>query len=364
MIGRRGCYAMGVRAAVVLLGTALALAPAPALAAAGDRHQELVRRVIEQHLLPRFAALTQAAAKLPPAVQTVCTTSDGEAEQRLRGAFRDTVAALAAVDFYRFGPLAEQGRRERLAFWPDPRGAMSRQLRALLAAGDAALLQSDGIVKQSAAVQGLPALEVLIAAKDPALDASASSAYRCDLAQAIARNVAALTAETELAWTSPGGMRDKMLGAGPGHDTYKTHAEAAAELLKSLLTGLQAVAELQIKPRLEPRARVSNGPYAKLGLEREIYSAAVTSLQELYAGLDLESNLAPDKAWMKNWAHGAWRAMQQSDGMGGAARGVEPGAAPSLKEVASRIGGLRQLIGREMSNAAGIAIGFNELDGD
>lgn len=327
-------------------------------------HATLNARVIDKHVVPRFEALGQAAAKMALPIAEFCATGAPEAGAKVRTAFRDTVAALAAVDFYRFGPLAEQGRREKLAFWPDPRGVVARQLRQLSAAAAPAVLEPGAMSRQSAALQGLPALELVIVDETVPLGTTPEAQFRCRLAEAIARNVAALAQDTLQAWTAPDGMRTKMLSAGPDHPMYKTHAEASAEFVKALLTGLQVVAELQLKPRVAAKGPGSKGPYGKLGLERDVYAAAVESLRELYSLIDFEAQLAADKRWMKNWASGSWRAMVMSDGMGGPGKGVAAADAPSLKEVVSRIGGVRMLIGREMANASGIAIGFNELDGD
>lgn len=340
---------------------------APAIAAAetpGDPHAAVVVRVVDKHLIPRFEALAQSAGQMAPALQGLCATGSADAREKVRKAFRDTASSLAAVDFYRFGPLAEQGRREKLAFWPDPRGTVARQLRQLTAASDASVLEPGAIARQSAALQGLPALELLITDDTVPLGATAEAQFRCKLAQAIAANTAALATAVHQAWTGPEGMRAEMLSAGPANPIYKTHAEAAAELVKSLLTGLQVVAELQLKPRIDGKGPGSKGPYGKLGLERDVYTAAVESLRELYSLIDFEARLPSDKSWMKNWAKGSWRALAMSDGMGGPGKDIPQADAPKLKEVVSRIGGIRMLIGREMANASGIAIGFNELDGD
>lgn len=348
--------------AIAAMWTASALlAVDSSSASTQEGHARLVERVLVEHAVPGFSALNDAASKLPEAVKIGC--EPGGDTSRARDAFQKAGEALAAVDFYRFGPLAEKGRRERMAFWPDPRGVVARQVRLAIAAKDPALITPGAISQQSAALQGLPALEVLLSSMD-ARSSDDASGYACSLAVAIAQNIAALAAETFAAWSRDGGTRDEMLAAADMNNTYKTHGEAAAELLKSLLTGLQTVAELQLKPRLDNAKRATSGPYAKLGLQRQIYASATQSLRKLYDLMQLEDALAPEKAWIKNWAGGTWRAIAMSDGMGGGASGVSAKDAPKLTEVVSRIGGLRMLIGKEMSVAAGVTIGFNELDGD
>lgn len=342
---------------------ALLLPQPPAVAAVTDQDQaKLVERVIDKHLLPAFVALKAATAAVAPAVAEVCVSGSDEARSKLRGRFGEAADAVAAVDFYRFGPLAAHGRRERLAFWPDPRGFVARQMRMVLTAKDPALLRPGALAAQSAAVQGLPALEWLMTDQDHPLGPGDSAAYACGLAGAIAANIATVADENLAEWSN--GERSKLTETGPQNDTYKSHAEAAAEFIKAILTGLQVVADMQLKPRLENAKVIIKGPYSRLGLESEIYTASLESLRKLYAVLDLESYLAPDKVWMKSWVVGAWRAAAMSDGVGGPAKGTAASDAPPLREVVTRLSGVRMLIGREMSNAAGIAIGFNGVDGD
>ncbi len=62
-----------------------------------------------------------------------------------------------------FGPIMSEHRLERFYFWPDPRGTTARQLSA--AAGQTRsrrVARRRSFVKQSVAVQGLSALEILI----------------------------------------------------------------------------------------------------------------------------------------------------------------------------------------------------------
>ena len=366
-----------------------------------------VSNVLEKLVIPGFERLETSTAKLAPAVRGWCATHNGAVDKKkstakaqkkafaaLSAAFGETASAWGGVEFLRFGPLAAKGRRERFAFWPDPRGVVARQLRQILAAKNPALLEPGALAKQSAAVQGLPALELLIvpsegpsgkaapssqsgeqaAEKQAAADAG-DEVYRCQLAVAVADNLAALAYEIREAWTQDGGYRQMMLETGPDHKIYKSDAESAGDLVRSLLTGLQIISETQAKPRArgaaaqtviksaKPEKRPS-GPFVRIKAESAYFVGATRGLKALYDGLDMEASLAPDKHWMKGWAAGAWRVILRSDGVGGAVKGAHAGAAPSPREVAGRINGLRQLIGREMANAAGIPIGFNELDGD
>ena len=339
-------------------------------------HFAMVQNAIDKFAVPRFESLNRAAEVLPSAVEQVCTRGDAGAREELDARFRDTVKAWAAVEFLRFGPLTESGRRERLSFWPDPRGVMTRQLRQILANRDLKAIDGARIVKQSAAVQGLPALEVLLTDKDNPLGSNVEVAYRCALAKAISGNVAAIAHDILEGWTKSGGWKEKMLRPGSDNDTYKEPSEAAGEFVKAMLTGLQIVSETEVKPHLEPKAdasaealpevkdKAATGPFNKIGLSRDYFVAGASALEALNETLDLEGYLPEDKDWVRTWAGGAWRAMRESDGAGGPPPGGKKSAAPSVKELHDKINGLRQLVGKEMASAAGLTLGFNELDGD
>ena len=58
-----------------------------------------------------------------------------------------------------FGPLVQANRYERLAFWPDTRGVMPRQVQAAIAAQDPEADQARRYGRAQRALQGLPALE-------------------------------------------------------------------------------------------------------------------------------------------------------------------------------------------------------------
>lgn len=341
----------------------LSVTPAPSLAAEPQSHYALVNSALAKHVIPGVEALAATAARLPEAVEMVCSKDDDAGREVLGSIFRETVLAWARIEFMRFGPLTEAGRRERISFWPDPRGVMNRQLRQLLSGKDTMAISGGAIAKQSAALQGLPALEVLITDKQAPLAPGDASAYRCALALAIAENVKGMSSDLLQSWTKAGGWKDKMLRPGSDNDTYKEPKEAASELVKALLVGFQLVGDGQVKPHIDATAPVS-GPYAKSNLSALYYKAGVQSLEKLYNAMALESYLAPDKDWVKNWAGGAWKTMNASDGAGGRGDGVAKGDEPPVAKVLAMFSGMRKLVVAELSVAAGLTVGFNELDGD
>src|SRR5262245_52268377 len=157
----------------------------PAQAATSEDYAKAVARVVEGAIVPVFGGLETASAKLRPATETFCRQPDKAHREALRAAFIEVLKRWAHVDFLLFGPLAESQRVERFAFWPDSSGAGARQLRRLRAKPDPALLEPQRLAKSSAAIQGLPAFEVLVLGDD----AAAVRDYDCKLAVAIAANL-------------------------------------------------------------------------------------------------------------------------------------------------------------------------------
>jgi uncharacterized protein len=349
------------------LWAAVVMSIAPSLwshaSAEPQSHSAMVATTLEKHIIPRVEGFATAAGALPGKVQQVCQTGDPAAREELSTNLRRTVEAWAEIEFLRFGPLTEAGRRERISFWPDPRGFLARQLRQLIAAKDMKVIEGGAIAKQSAAVQGLPALESVMTDTVTPLAPGAASAFQCALAQAVAANIADMGRDLLQSWTKAGGWKDKMLRPGSDNDTYKEPSEAASELIKALLIGFQLVGDGEIKPQLDENSKYV-GPFAKANLSKAYYAAGVKSLQALYETMALESYLPEDKDWVKNWAGGAWRVILASDGAGGKASGTVRDDAPALRELHGRISGLRKLVAKEISQSAGLTVGFNELDGD
>jgi predicted lipoprotein len=332
-------------------------------AAEPSSHLAMAQRVIETYIIPHIDAFKAAAQPLPQAVENVCKSGSAEAQHDLEKKFQNVVVAYAGIDFLRFGPMLEKGRREQISFWPDPRGFVSRQMRMILLNKDEKIAEAGMLGKQSAAVQGLPALEMLIRDKSVPLGPTEPAHFRCILAQAIAHNIVRLADEVSYGWEKPGGWKDKLLNPGPDNDTYKSASESAVEMVKALLVGISLTADLQLKPQVDPKLRLTP-PYQKSGLQRQFYAASISSLHQFYNALRLEDYLDPKMGWMKGWAQGTWRTIESIDGAGGRAPHAQRKDTPTSREVFDRMNGLRNIVANRLSVAAGLTVGFNELDGD
>jgi predicted lipoprotein len=349
---------------------------APARAAQPKSHSQMVHDVVDQYVVPHVDKLDAAATQLAADMTSLCQAGSPAALDKAKGSFAAVVSAWAGVEFLRFGPMAESGRVERFAFWPDPRGIVVRQLPPLLAKRDPALLEPGALARQSAAVQGLHALEIVLYDAEQPLTGDPGAHYRCGFASAIAANLKTIAHDLAVAWEDKDGWRHRMFVPGSDNPVYPEPADAARDLVRSLLTGLQLVQERQVQPRRDTMlglAKPPRLPFERSGLGVAYLTAGAAALQAFDDALAIAAYAPADKAWMKGWSNRAFQLLVR-DAPGVPVKAVPPAdpakiddANPqlrTLRQMRFHLNGLRHMIGRELAPAAGLSIGFNELDGD
>lgn len=361
-----------LRSAVLSLAAlgAFAAFPPPAFArdAAGER--AALEGLLKTHIQPRFNGLAAAAQTAAEAAAKLAAQPDAATLKGARDAYAGLMEAWAGAQHLRPGPLLLEQRADRLFFWPDRRGVTSRQLTALLAKDDGAA----EVGKQSAAVQGLPALERLLF--DDGVDAKSftgdAGARRGKLTAAVAANIAKLTAEARDSWAALGpallaGTETTPIGKGPG--------EALNNLFLSLVTAMQIVADqkfliplggslAEAKPALAEAAR--SGRSAKQ-IEGNLKAIRAMLLGE--AGgpglLALADEPARKDAAAKT-AHAFDGALAALAALPAPLdRAVSDAKQRPKAEAALRAAKAAQnVVSRDLPSLLGITLGFNELDGD
>jgi predicted lipoprotein len=300
-----------------------------------------------------------------------CRAPSADGRTELRTGFADLLVAWAGVDFLQFGPLARDARADRYAFWPDPHGTGERQLRQFLAQRDPAILAPGALAKQSAAVQGLPALERLVFDGSDALASAATPIpFRCDLAKAVAANLGAIADAVVAEWQGDRGWRALMLA--PTHDNpvYIKADEPVVELMKALISGLERLSDQRISPARGPMpqaARASRAPYAMSGATPAYWRASADSLTRFAEALGLTGLVPPDKAAMASDAATQWTKLH--DALAAAGNDLEaaltsPGPRAKLGDALTTLQRLKTLFGTEIPATVGLTTGFNALDGD
>lgn len=338
--------------------------------------EAMARDAVDEFILPHLSAFKTRTAALSGAIRTVCESDrDSKADARAKAhrAFVETVRAWAPLDMVRFGPVARKNRLERIFFWPDPRLFAQRQLNGLLAKRKPELVEDGAIAKQSVAVQGLTALEVLLFNdKKPLGEGDDEPAkYRCAMATAIAANIDTVAGEIESGWQGPDGFRAKILNPGPDNALYRSPAESARDIAKILVLGFDLLRDRVALPEQAALARTpprrARLPFDRAGATGVYVVETVKALKELYDVCGLAGRVGPDKAWMASFLETGWEGLAKETNRFEEVRNGVVGSEDHLhivRKLRFDVTSMRQIVVKELAANAGIILGFNELDGD
>lgn len=341
----------------LLLG-ALVAAPAARAQPADAAMRAAIRRAVAGHVLPRHAAFAQAAAGFGQATQAIAAPDEA------RAAWVAAALAFQGIRHLRFGPMEAFDRGFRIAFFPDPRNAIGREMAELLRGDDPAALSAESFARGRIAGQGLPAAERLLFGEDAPRLLAPDQGSRRTLLAAIGRNIAALGAEMNQAWTTADPPYGTRLEGDGG--SYAGPQDGLLTLFKSLHGGLEFLAEREVARPLGASLREAAPRRAEAwrsGQSLALARASLAAQQELW--LTCFAPLVP-----------APLGRQVEAGFTAATRAGEA-IAPSLEDAVTKpagraaveamvreIGALRRLLTERAAPALGLPVGFNSMDGD
>jgi predicted lipoprotein len=335
---------------------------------------DLGKQLVARYIQPATTQFAGTTAALDQALAAYCDTpTDKQLRTAVERRYGNTIDAWARVELLRFGPLLEDNRFERFFFFPDPRGVTLRQVQALLAAADPALLTPGNLRSRSVAVQGLPALEYALYGSDAAAQLSTDSTagrYRCAYARAIAANLATLSSELQRAWAPNSPMAREFSAPAATQTLYRSRDEVATEAIKALSTALQYSRDIKLLPALGAAvddARGQRAPLWRSGLTQRALAASTLAMHDFYAAGNFAPALSPDSRWiddtLKSESEVALedfkavllpfeQAVQDTD------------SRERLVHAALVLKNMQSIVVELLAPALGINIGFNALDGD
>lgn len=228
-------------AAVAVLMPAL-----PAYAAReASRDTSFLVGMVHSHALPRFDALATATADYAGRLDRFAASPSPAGLEECRAAHRAVTDAWAAVQHLRPGPLTMDLRADRISFWPERAGVVTRQIGQILRDRDPKLLQPGALARQSAAVQGLTILERLLFDESVTADSFTgddAKRFRVALAVAAARNLAAMATDARDGWRA----LEAPLAAGEPTILGPTPTEAVNNLFGSAITAMQIIVDQKL----------------------------------------------------------------------------------------------------------------------
>lgn len=332
----------------------------------------IVERSIDQVIIPGYADFYSKSEKLHSTISALCQSPDAAKLESARSDFSTLVSAFARIEPYRFGPSRAENRQERLFFWPDRRSRGLRQVQALIAKADYAGLEPEKFIGKSVAVQGLLALDFILA--DPAVDLlSDSAAFTCKYAQTVSGAIQKTAQQIHDDWAKPGGYGDLMRNAGPDNPVYRTSAEAVQELLRAAKEQLQIVRDLKLLAILKEtteKTKPKRSPFWRSDNSFSSYLENINGVITLIEKSGLNEILPEDEAALPGQFVYELKLVQRvlndiNDRDGRLIEKVkDKNIHASLVYASHPLKGAMVMLNERYPEALGLTMGFNSLDGD
>ncbi|MEJ6404813.1 imelysin family protein [Yoonia sp. 2307UL14-13] len=304
--------------------------------------------IVDGHILPRFAALAETGAALSDAATADCAATSAP----LRDAYNTAFDAWIAVSHLRFGPAEVDDRAFAMAFWPDSRGSTPKALGALIRAADPIAESAEAYADVSVAARGFYAMEFLL--YDEPISTAGDDAYRCQLTQTVADDIAQVTAAIYADWEA-----DYTANLTGPSDLYRTETEALQEMFKALSTGLQFTSESRLGRPLgtfdAPKPRRAEA--WRSGRSARNVELSLVSLR------DLAERLSEGDATLLAAFDVALTRLETLDDpiFAGVA---EPQNRFKVEVIQQAVNDIRDIAAQDLGPKLGVAAGFNSLDGD
>ncbi len=343
----------------------------PAVARAQDSEaarRHAIRQMVAGQILPGHAGFAAATARFAAATRLLETEADAAHADAARAAWTGSAIAFQRIRHLRFGPMDAFDRAFRIAFFPDPRNSIGREMTELLREADPASITEEAFQRGRIAAQGLPAAErLLFGAEAPRLLAP-DEGFRRSLLAAIGRNLATIGQALEAGWTHGDPPYGQVLEGAPG-TAYRDPSEGLLVLFKSLHGGLEFLAERQVARVLGASAQAARPRSAEAwrsGESLALIRASLAALAELHR-LGFDPLLrAADPELAREIAGGfAEAAAAGAAIMPGLEEAVgQPAGRAAVEALLQPLGKLRRLLTERAAPAIGIPVGFNSMDGD
>ena len=372
-------YALPIVAATLLGGSA------PPAAQGGADHAAIARAALTEIIRPGYAALASAADALQGKMDALCKQPSAAALYEAKTAFAATVSAWSKVEILRFGPVTQNHRFERLFYWPDPKNIGLKQVQEMLAGKDQSVELPDELAGKSVALQGLPALEYLlygdgaeVLAKEreivegeespPEIDTE--GAFRCAFALAVATNIDRIAAAVVEDWREGSAYEKAFLSPIPEDPIYHAPKEVTLDLFKSFTSGIELVRDQKLGKPLGASAAEAKPKLAafwRSGLTFANAAGNLEGVRTVFAKGGFAQIVAGESAGVENSIlFDLDHAVEVLNGIDLPMAEVAGNDDMRAKIEALRVAlkSAAQTAGDMIARGAGLAFGFNAMDGD
>jgi uncharacterized protein len=336
------------------------LLPATQQTHAQASSDELLKRVVDDVIVPGYANLVQAAVVEQVQWQAFCAAPSADSMASVRDAYQRTADAWSSIEIIHYGPIAEDFRGERLSFWPERKNAVEKALKNIMANPSDAALEPATFRKGSAGVQGLPALERLLfseGASGADFTGSPGADFRCRLGMAIATNILAIAQEVQAGWTEGDTAIAKRLAA------PEVAAALKGALATDLLGGYVLIKDKKLDPAMSKDAADVRPKMAEGWRSGRSLRAIALNLETAGAILAILAEGMPkqDSTALRNNSTALRVAKRLNGDLGTLAAGPQRRDLILLRDAVDAAG---KRAFEEAPAVLGVTVGFNSLDGD
>jgi predicted lipoprotein len=353
----------------------LLLVATPALALEDADYSAAVVATVKSAIIPGYQAFGDAAKEMQGRLEALCKTpSDGtlkDAQQQ----FAALTAAWARIQYVSFGPIFEHQRAFRIAYWPDKRNVVGRQLAEVLKKQEHAALEPARFATTTVGVQGLPALERMLFGDDAVSELKgANAAFRCGLFAAISNNLAIIARDVVTGWTEgDAAFLARIEHPSADDEELPSGRDAAGRLLNDLLTATIAMRDMKLLAPLGSSLEKAKGQQAEYWRSGQSIAVLATNLDGWRALFGADQGLGALLAARPNGKPVADEVAAAADQ---AAKALAQITLPLDKAVADAqqrkqveafaldLVKLRDLLAGPVTTTLNIPVGFNALDGD
>lgn len=358
----------------IVVKTLIALGCILSVAQADDKlTNETHQKFIDDYILAHLQDFKSKAHVLNQAAGQACQQNNDASWYLVKQDFAVAVEAWMPLQSMRFDAFEKNSRDLRIYFWPNSRG--EKQAGKFLPAKDPSKLVPSYFPNLSVALQGLPIVEWLLYHKDSSLSSkdASLSAYSCDFLMAVSLNIVTVTDELIGEFGQDGAAREALLTPSETNDLYSALPEVTLQFYKVIHAMVEVVHGQKLsrpigtefknlRPKRLEMWRAGVTKANMLGNIKSIFNAykifsPMVLLSENGAAVDAEI-IGHFEATLVEMDGLPIDFYQQLNGQN---------SEKTWKQARGLIAALAQLknaLGLRGTEALGIPLGFNALDGD
>jgi predicted lipoprotein len=349
---------------LLLTGATLGLSAGAFAAEPNTSWTEVNLAVTDMHVIPAYEVFAGAATELQTRADAFCAAPTADTLPALQSGFHLAMDAWQGVQHIQFGPLTYFNWNFRIQYWPDDNGTGARQLNALIAAKDPAVLATDAFDRQSVGVQGFQALEGLLF-DDTSLADLSQDVYRCQVMQTIAANIAEIATGVSTRWKSE--FRATVENADE-RGFFESAEDATIDYLKALVEPVRRIQEQKLVAVLGEtpdvaRERRAESWRSQRTLRNIKLNVAALEHEFTASAPPLSSVLHEADVELINAAFAKVIASLQAQPDSLAEALAAEGGHAALLQIAAELDALYEAMEAGLKNTD-LYLGFNSLDGD